>query len=235
MARYDPASMNLDSDPPVKARAFLNFIYCLQTCVKKNRPFPVAISEKLPHIIFPLGRYGPGLSWKHSSHISAIYDSAAGVSLGLLEFFEDLARKFPELVHKFAPIDPAFYSKVLVGNIDRHCEASACTHYIQLYTPFIDEGLPVTWQIALSPDLSVNLLMGIPFIFKAKMVANFAEGFVSSSVFQATFKLEFKTPVLQDSVPQQDGHTPLFATPVQDGTHTITRILDPNNPKATGQ
>ena len=73
-------------------------------------------------------------------------------------------------------------------------------------------------------------------MLKSKMVANFAEGFVYSSVFQATFMLEFKTPILEDSVPQQDGHTPLLAAPVRaKKTQVAVQMLDPNNPKATGR
>ena len=120
MTSNDLATAVLDRGFPTATSALLNFVHCLQTCVK-SKCYPVAISEKLPRILLPLGRSKDGASWKHQAHIAAIYDSAAGVSLGYYDYFNDLAEKHSESVHKFSPIDPEFHNEILVGNIDKHC------------------------------------------------------------------------------------------------------------------
>lgn len=181
----------------------------------------------------------PGTLTKHLPHLRAVLDSGAGVSLGALLFFKDLNERFPQLVHKFAEINPEVHAEIMVGNIDKHCPAASCTHFIELYTPFTDQGQPVTWRIALSAVMSVNCLMGLPFIVKSKMVTHFAEGYAHSGLFQTNFDLEYRTPVLQDSVPLQDGQaTPAFVSqqvdPINQATNKVT-VLDPNNSKATDQ
>ena len=230
---------------PLRTVACLILVRCYQSFVR-GKPYPVAVSDTLPHILFPLGKYSPDVHWKHSEHLRAVFDSGAGVSLGYLPFFQDLYEKKPHLVHTFARIDLEVFAEILVGNIDKHCDAASCTHYIELYTPFMDQGQPVTMRIALSPVLSVNALFGLPFILKAKMVPHFADSFVRSDWFQTTFPLEFMTPVLQECLPQQDGQSaPAFVSKIQqtqpslpapaETPHTSQVVLDPNNPKATSK
>ena len=177
----------------------LSTIHCLQT-TPRPKPYPVAVCEKLPHILFPIGKGDNGVPWSHQAHLKAVFDSGAGASLGYLPYFQDLYDKFPYLFKEFAAINPELYSQLFVGNIDKDCEASGCTHYAEIHTPFKHFGEDVTWRFALSTAFSVNAIMGIPIIVYAKLVPHFADGYVHSYVFQTTFKMEFIQPRLQDSV-----------------------------------
>jgi hypothetical protein len=77
-----------------------------------------------------------------------------------------------------------------------------------LKTPFTDMGREVDLHIALTDSLSCNLIFGIPFIVKAKMVIHTAEKYVVSEVLKLTFPLFYHPPELHDSVIMQAG-TPL--------------------------
>ena len=80
-------------------------------------------------------------------------------------------------------------------------------HFVELKTPFINEGEKVTLRIALTSELSCNLIFGLPFIIKAKMSAHLWDKYVSSAVFQTTFPLEFHAPETKEEVPMQDNNT----------------------------
>ena len=218
------------------AVACLILVRCYQSVVRA-KPYPVAVSDTLPHILFPLGKYSPDTHWRHFPQLRAVFDSGAGVSLGYLPFFTDLHDKHPHLVHKFELIDPTIFSEIFVGNIDKNCDAASCTHYIEIYTPFMDQGQSVTIRLALSPVLSVNALLGLPFMLKAKMTPNFSDGYVYSASFQATFMLEYSSPLLQETLPQQDGQqTKVFLTSQpNDSTRSPSIVLDPNDSRATAK
>ena len=213
----------------------LSVIHCFQT-TPRAKPYPVAVCAKLPHILFPIGKGNNGAPWQHQTHLRAVFDSGAGASLGYLPYFQDLHSKFPHLFSEFCEINPQLHSQLFVGNIDKDCEASNCSHYAEMHTPFFDFGRPVTWRFALSSNFSVNAIMGLPFIVTSKMVAHFADGYCHSGVFQTNFRLEFMQPSLQDSVPQQDGQTPTFMSQAQQkkSSKSVT-VLDPSNPKATSR
>ena len=116
--------------------ALLGIVRCFQTCIRPNRPFPVAVSETLPHILLLIGKLIESVpSFRHQPKLSAVLDSGAGVSLGYLPYFTDLNDKHPELVRQLVPITPENYSEIFVGNIDKDCEAAKCTHFIELFTP----------------------------------------------------------------------------------------------------
>ena len=223
-----------ESTPLATAIALFCSVICLQTSVQ-TKPYPIAVSEKLPHIVFPIGKPDSGLPFKHLPHIRAVFDSGAGLSLGYLPYFQDLHQKFPEFFNECSPIDPDVYQQITVGNIDKECAAATCTYYAEIFAPCREEGRPVTWRFALSPVLAVNALMGLPFIMRARLIPNFADGYVYSEVFQANFALEMHKPRLEETVPQQDGNsTPIFMAAHQDKKQipTVT-VLDPNSPKAT--
>ena len=222
------------SNTPPLAQACLGIVQCFQT-FPRQKPHPVAICETLPHIMFPIGRSSPDRSWKHQHHLRAVFDSGAGVSLGYLPYFQDLYNKYPELVLHFGAIDSAMYTAISVGNIDKFCDATTCTHYIELYTPFYHNGQQVSWRLALSNVLAVNALMGLPFMMQAKMVPHFCDCYVHSSLFQTNFDLKFMAPLLQESVPQQDGQVAAFSATPDPNPASVITVLDPTNPKASSQ
>ena len=87
-------------DKPRRIMCLLSVIHCFQT-TPRAKPYPVAVCEKLPHILFPIGKGNNGAPWQHQTHLRAVFDSGAGASLGYLPYFQDLHSKFPHLFLEF--------------------------------------------------------------------------------------------------------------------------------------
>ena len=189
--------------------AFLGFIRVNQS-VLKRKVFPVATTEMLPHILFPVGDAEPGTPWQKLTTIRGLLDTGSGVNIGYKPYWESVAVHYPKLVKEFGQLDPDDHEELTVGGIEKSGEGTSCSHFIILKTPFSENGSPIELRIALTDGLSCNLIFGLPFIVKSKMVINVWEKYVASPVFQASFPLLYHPPELRESVVTQDGTTPVL-------------------------
>jgi hypothetical protein len=171
----------------------------------ERRPPQVATTEMLPHILLQVGHMKPGQSLKTCPSIRALIDTGSGLNIGYEPYWRSVSVNHPEVVREFGKIGG---NELTIGGIDKNGEGANCTHYIVLKTPFVDMGREVDLHIALTDSLSCNLILGIPFIVKAKMVIHTAEKYVVSGVFKMTFPIFYHPPELRDSVVVQTG-TPL--------------------------
>ena len=165
----------------------------------------------LPHIKMPIGEKTPGTSWKNNPTIRGLLDTGSGVSIGSLAYFRDIAHRYKHLVKEFGKLDPVEHEELTVGGIDKKGQGTACSHFIILRTPFTDKGQEVELRIALTDGLSCNLILGMPFIVKSKLVINPWEKYAFSAVFQANFQLEYHPPELRETTLAHDGSIPAFA------------------------
>ena len=189
------------------SRVFLSAVRAFQTPWRK-KALPVATTEMLPHIRFPIGERKLGSSWKNNPMIRGLLDTGSGVSIGSLPYFRDIALRYKELVKEFGKLDSEDHDELTVGGIDKQGQGTACTHFIILKTPFMDKGQEVEVRIALTNGLSCNLIFGMPFIVKSKMVINPWEKYAFSPVFQANFPLQYHPPELREATVAQDGSVP---------------------------
>jgi len=189
-----------------------------------SRTLAVAITERLPHLLFPIGPRNRNSSWKHLATIRGVFDTGSGITIGYLKYWKSVAERYPEFVEEFDTMDAASYEKLRIGSIEKNGEGALCTHYIVLRTPFTSEGRPVTLRVALTDGLSCNLIFGLPFICKAKMIAHLAERYVDSSVFKAAFKMEFHAPELRDSVVEQGEEVVALCATETDGHDTMIEV-----------
>jgi len=195
----------------------------LQTQIQQ-RQLAVAITERLPHILFPIGARTKNTSWKHAATIRGVFDTGSGITIGYLRYWRSVAERYPQFVEEFDTMDAARYEKLRIGSIEKNGEGAVCTHYIVLRTPFTSEGRPVTLRIALTDGLSCNLIFGLPFICKAKMIAHLAEKYVDSSVFNAAFRMEFHPPELRDAVVEQGEEVAALCATQKDGGGTMIEL-----------
>jgi hypothetical protein len=173
-----------------------------------RRPPLVATTEMLPHILFPVGHLSPGQSLKTCPSVRALLDTGSGLNIGYEPYWRSVSINHPDIVREFGKWSDEMDSDLTIGGIDRHGEATSCTHYIVLKTPFVDMGREVDLRIALSDSLSCNLIFGIPFQIRSNMVIHTAEKYVVSTVFKTTFPLFYHPPELRENVIVQTG-TPL--------------------------
>jgi hypothetical protein len=165
----------------------------------QRTPSLIAATERHPYVSIPIGLDAP-----NAPSAKALLDTGAGLNIGRLSYWDDFQRKFPQYVKAFGPIDFDQFEKVMVGSVNKESMATVCTHYIELYTPLMENGRPVSLRIGLADGFAANLILGLPFAVRARMVIYLAEAYVFSQTFQRTFPLEFLTAISQTTVPRQD-------------------------------
>jgi hypothetical protein len=193
-----------------RVNSLLTIVKTLKANVSR-KPYAVAVTERLPHMLFPVGP-GDQTRWKHLPTIRGVFDTGSGITIGYLPYWSSVAERYPQLIEQFGEMDNTTYEELKVAGIQRDGEGSLCTHFIVLITPFVDNGEPVTIRIALTNELSCNLIFGLPFIIKAKMAVHLWDKYVSSAVFRTTFPLEFHAPEIREEVPMQDNTSTTFKT-----------------------
>jgi hypothetical protein len=192
-----------------RAPVCLGFVRVNQSVLRK-KAFPVATTEMLPHILFPVGEAEPGSPWQKLTTIRGLLDTGSGVNIGYKPYWESVAAHYPKLVKEFGQLDPDDHEELTVGGIEKSGEGTSCSHYIILKTPFFENGNPIELRIALTDGLSCNLIFGLPFIVKSKMIINVWEKYVASPVFQASFPLLYHPPELRENIVTQDITTPVL-------------------------
>jgi hypothetical protein len=185
------------------------FVKALRSFVKKKE-YAVSLTERLPHLLFPIGILETGETLKHAATVCGIFDTGAGLNIGYLPYWASVYEEYPDLVAEFGKVDEEEFESLEIGGIDRNGKGVHCSHFIVLNTPFTNNGARVTVRIALTEHTSCNLVFGLPFILKAKMIANLFDEYVTSSVFQTTFRLEYMVPSLREKAPLQTGTNKAF-------------------------
>jgi hypothetical protein len=132
--------------------------------------------------------------------VQGLLDTGAGLNIGFYDYWEDFARNFPQYVKAFGPIDFSSYEKIMVGSVNKDAMATTCTHFIELYMPLRENGRQVTLRIGLAQNFAANLILGLPFFVRARMIIYLAEGYVFSQAFQKAFPLQFLTPIRRKTV-----------------------------------
>lgn len=204
-----------DDQSQQKPRALISLI--LQTTVQRKPKAVTTNTERLPHIAIPVGK-ASGTSLRDMTKVAGVYDTGAGLNLGNYGHWRAVSDSYPELVKTLVPIDEGMYNELRIGGIECESAGIKATHYIDLFTPFSENGHEISLRIALSPDLTCNLIFGLPFMIRAKMVMNTHEGFVYSGVFETTFPVDYRVPQCLEGPLQQDetvGGALLLANPSQ--------------------
>ena len=177
----------------------VNTVYAqiFRTSVRKN-PSLIAATERHPYISLPIG-----MDEENPPIVQGLLDTGAGLNIGYLPFWDSMAKKYPHLVKEFGPIDFSEYDKICVGGVNKDALATTCTHFIELYMPLRKNGRQVTLRIGLAQNFAANLILGIPFFVRARMIIYLAEGYVFSQAFQRTFPLQFLPPIRRETAPTQ--------------------------------
>jgi hypothetical protein len=168
--------------------------YILRAPTQRN-PSLIAATERHPYISLPIG-----MDEEDAPVVQGLLDTGAGLNIGFYDYWEDFARNFPQCVKAFGPIDFSAYEKIMVGSVNKDAMATTCTHFIELYMPLRENGRQVTLRIGLAQNFAANLILGLPFFVRARMVIYLAEEYVFSQAFQKTFPLQFLTPIRRNTV-----------------------------------
>jgi hypothetical protein len=138
------------------------------------RTLPVPIQAAFPHITLQLGS---SLGDSECPAIRCVVDTAAALTTGNLHFFTALAKTYPHtvaLVHS-----PKDYSPITLSGIVQQGGSSVTTDLtvgFQSHLPYLTcKGTPTSLVVATGPDVTVNAILGLPFITQTKMVIHTAD------------------------------------------------------------
>ncbi len=99
------------------------------------------------------------------------------LTTGDILFFAQIAKAYPYTVAvTFSPDD---YSPIVLGGIVQQNGKSMTTGLLdafQFHLPYLTrEGSPSTLLLAMGPNVTVNAILGLPFIQKTRMIINMAD------------------------------------------------------------
>ncbi len=130
---------------------------------------PVPINTLFPHIALELGLDVGGAS---NPLLMSVIDTAAALTTGNFYYVAKIAKAFPHCLAKiFLPKD---YSPVILSGIvqkDGESVTTALQVEFLFHLPYLSrEGEPTSLMIATGTHVTVNLILGLPFITSTGMI-----------------------------------------------------------------
>jgi hypothetical protein len=167
------------------------------------------IAYKLPFLKFPIG---DGQTSEDCATLSGLADTGGCCNMGWLPYHQEIARKYPHLVHEFVNLEEKQYENINIGGLQG---GVALTHMIKYFIPYTDQGGGCVITLGLTEDLPIDTLFGVNFQTEAKMQIDLAGRKIWSGYFQDSYELEFKEPKrtnIAHVASQTDRHPKALAT-----------------------
>ena len=146
-----------------------NDAFVLNATAPARRILPVPIQPSFPHITLQLGQV---LGCSKCLSIRCVVDTAAALNTGNLHYYEAIAKAFPHTVA--AIFSAADHNPIILSGIVQQGGASVTTDLtvaFQFHMPYLTrEGHPTTLLVACRPNVTVNTILGLPFIQGTRMV-----------------------------------------------------------------
>ena len=150
-------------------RIFVVDVAVLAATTPLKPQMPISIQSNLPYI--PL-KFGNDLNEPNCPTIRCAVDTCTALTTGSFHFFAAIAKRYPHCVQKiFAPQDYA--SIVLMGIVRNKTEAVTT----ELEVGFLfrlpyrtSDGDDSSFMVATGPNVSVNTIIGLPFIKGVGMI-----------------------------------------------------------------
>lgn len=203
------------ADPPSpmhgkrQHRQFVQMVKSFQTLsTLPEQVIPVSISDKLPTIDLLLGN--PSSPSPHS--LPCLLDTCAGLNSGLYSYHKNLAQLFPSCVESFiefddprTPFDPIRLTGAVTDPDDY---ANAQSHgilraVVSYFVPYIGtDGSTVSIRIALGDTVSVNTILGWPFIYGVQgLIDSLSSTFVARHLDNLSFPITLREPAYDPTPP----------------------------------
>jgi hypothetical protein len=135
---------------------------------------PVSIQSNLPHIVM---QFGLDPECPDCPLIRCAADLCAALTTGNFHFFALLVKQFPHIVAKiFAPQD---YPPIILSGIVQSNQEAVTTNLevgFQFHLPYkTKEGNDSSLMIATGPNISINTIIGLPFMQGTGMILNLVD------------------------------------------------------------
>lgn len=196
--------------PPKIARQLVQLLRSLHIRPATTlRPIPVAITSCLPTIDL---RLGTATDPPSPTVLTVLLDTCAGLNSGSYVFHKALADIYPNCVADFVefdndlnPFEPVRLTGAITDPSDYdpaslHGSLRAVITYHLPYT-FVD-GSPVKLSIALGTEVSVNTIVGWPFVASVRGLIDCGSNtFLARDLGNTSFSITPAVPLLTDSIP----------------------------------
>ncbi len=141
----------------------------LTTTTSLKHMMPISIISNLPHIVL---QFGADLNCPNCPLICCSVNSCTTLRTGNFHFFVSIAKPFPHCVANcFAPQD---YALIILSGIVQSCQEAVTTELevgFQFHLPYkTKEGDKSFLSIATGPNVSVNTILGLPFMLSTGMI-----------------------------------------------------------------
>jgi hypothetical protein len=194
-----PTSSEDTSPSESPTKRFRNFPLFIRSCKQDMttslplRPMPIRVDNGLPHIRLNLGS-------SDDTALSVLFDSGAALSSGYLPYHLWIMRENPDLVASFERFDDSNpFEPIKLGGAIRHPDDykeslhGQLTAIIRYKTPYVDhDGNSIRISFGLGNDMTVNTILGMPFIKDLGMIPNFRAGSVTCEDSAATFAISYQ-------------------------------------------
>jgi hypothetical protein len=153
---------------------------------------PVPNQPALPHITLQLGS---AIGCSNCPGIRCVVDTVAAFIMGNLYLFTPFAKEYP---HTIASIhSPKDYSPITLSGIVQQGGASVTTDLtvgFQFNLPYLmHEGTPTSLVMREGGDVTVNIILGLPFITQTKMIIDTSDQVAKMHAFNAApFQMDFR-------------------------------------------
>ncbi len=133
----------------------------------------------MPHITLQLST---NLDCRNCPSIQCVVDTAAALCTGNYHFFSAIAKRYPHCVAKiFLPKD---YSPIILSGIvqdDLRAITTDLAVVFQFHLPYpTKDGCQTSFILATGPQVSVNMVLGLPLITATSMIINTANKVVEA-------------------------------------------------------
>ena len=173
-----------------------------------KRSMPISIQSNLPHILL---QFGTDLDSPNCPSIRCAVDSCAALTTGNFHFFASVAKRYPHCVSKiFTPED---YAPIILSGIVSSDAASITTELevgFLFHLPYrTREGDTASLMVATGPNVSVNTIIGLPFMKATGMIMDLVDEVVECKYLDCPpFPVDFRRT--SNHVPvMDDGGTPI--------------------------
>jgi hypothetical protein len=190
-----------------------------------HRTLPIQIQAAFPHITLQLSTV---LGCSRCPALRCVINTAAALSTGNLHFFAAIAKAYPHTIP--AIHSQADYAPITLSSIVQQSDAFVTTELtvnFQFHLLYLTrEGHPTALSIATGPNVTVNMILGLPFIQKTRMVIDTSNQVanlcaLNTPPFSIDFCWDMCTIPAVDGVPITQGTPAQYANIIKEADHIV--------------
>jgi len=199
---------------------FVLDVPCLAAGSPLKRMMPITIQSNLPHITL---QFGPDWDMADCPQVRCAVDTCAALTTGNFHFFAALAKRYPHCLAKL--LTPEDYAPIVLSGIVQANDAAVTTELevgFQFHLPYrTSGGDSSSLLVATGPNVSVNTIIGLPFIKATGMILDFVDDVAECKHLDCPpFSMDFR---------RTSNHVPVTEAPAHHLGRTETLLLQELN------